>query len=110
MAKRIDQAIEDNVLPRYNAYVLSKLGRKVTGYFNANKQLFIKEISQQEQPFEYKHVRSIERTSEIEEPAIGVCTSGFGHAGASLSLLEQWAEAKRTLLFLRLATFRWIAC
>ncbi len=100
MAKRIDQAIEERVLPHYNAYVISKLGRKVTAYFNANKQLFTKEISQQEQPFEYKHVKSIERTSDIEEPAIVVCTSGFGHAGASLSLLEQWAEAEENTIIL----------
>jgi Cft2 family RNA processing exonuclease len=100
MAKRIDQAMEDCSLPKYNAYVISKLGRKITAHFNANKQLFTKEIQQQEQPFEYKHVQSIERTSEIKEPAIVVCTSGFGHAGASLTLLEQWAEGEENAVIL----------
>ena len=100
MAKRIDQAMEDGVLPHYNAYVITKLGRKVTAHFNANKQLFTKQIQQQDQPFDYKHVKSIERTSEIEEPAIVVCTSGFGHAGASLALLEQWAEGEENTIIL----------
>jgi Cft2 family RNA processing exonuclease len=100
MAKRIDQAMEDNILPHYNAYVITKLGRKVTAHFNANKQLFTKQIQQQEQPFDCKHVKSIERTSEIDEPAIVVCTSGFGHAGASLTLLEQWAEGEENTVIL----------
>lgn len=100
MAKRIDQAIEDGVLPHYNAYVISKLGHKITAHFNANKHLFKKEISRQEKPFEYKHVKYIERTSDIEEPAIVVCTSGFGHAGASLSLLELWAEGEENTIIL----------
>ena len=34
------------------------------------------------------------RTGKIEEPAIVICTSGFGHAGASLRLLTDWAEDK----------------
>jgi Cft2 family RNA processing exonuclease len=92
MAKRIDQAMEIGALSKYNAYVISKLASKITAHFNANKQLFTKEIQEQAQPFEYKHLKHVERTTEIEEPAIVVCTSGFGHAGASLSLLEQWAE------------------
>jgi Cft2 family RNA processing exonuclease len=100
MAKRIDQAMEDGSLPHYNAYVITKLGRKITAHFNANKQLFTDAIQQQEQPFEYKNVMPIERTSEIEEPAIVVCTSGFGHAGASLALLEQWAEGEENTIVL----------
>jgi Cft2 family RNA processing exonuclease len=100
MAKRIDRAMQEGVLPNYNAYVISKLGSKVTTHFNAYKQLFTKEISQQEKPFDYKYVKYIERTSEIEEPAIVVCTSGFGHAGASLSLLELWAEGEENTVIL----------
>ncbi len=100
MAKRIDQAMEDGVLPHYNAYVITTLGRKITAHFNSNKQLFTKQIQQQEQPFTYKHVKSVERTSEIEEPAIVVCTSGFGHAGASLALLELWAEGEENTIIL----------
>ena len=92
MAKRIDQAIEKGTLPNYNVYMVSKLANKITSIFNANKDLFKQEIKQRAKPFEYKHVREIERTTEIEEPAIVVCTPGFGHAGASLSLLNEWAE------------------
>ena len=100
MAKRIDQAIEDGSLPHYNAYVISKLGAKVTAHFNTNKHLFTEAIQRQEQPFNYKHVMPLERTSDIEEPAIVVCTSGFGHAGASLTLLEQWAEGEENTIIL----------
>jgi Cft2 family RNA processing exonuclease len=100
MAKRIDQAMDDGALPKYNAYVITKLGSKVTAHFNANKHLFTERIQRQNQPFEYKHVLSIERTSNIEEPAVVICTSGFGHAGASLTLLEQWAESEDATIIL----------
>ncbi len=92
MAKRIDQAMESGVLQRYNAYTISNLAEKINGLFNANKYLFTEQIQRQEQPFEYKHIKHVERTTDVEEPAIVVCTAGFGHAGASLSLLAQWAE------------------
>jgi len=92
MAKRIDQAMDSGVLPRYNAYTISNLAQKINGHFNANKHLFTEEIQRQEHPFEYKYVKHVERTTDVEEPAIVVCTAGFGHAGASLSLLTQWAE------------------
>jgi len=92
MAKRLDQAIENGTLPNYNVYMVSRLANKITSIFNANKELFTQEIKQQTKPFEYKNVREIERTTDIEEPAIVVCTPGFGHAGASLSLLNEWAE------------------
>jgi metallo-beta-lactamase family protein len=94
MAKRIDQAIQTGTLPNYNVYVISKLAHKVTAHFNANKQLFTEQIQEQTNPFEYKYVKALERTTDIEEPAIVICTSGFGHAGASLTLLEQWAESE----------------
>ncbi len=92
MAKRIDQAMDTGALPRYNAYTISTLAQKINGHFNANKHLFTEQIQKQEQPFEYKHLKHLERTTDIEEPAIVVCTAGFGHAGASLTLLIQWAE------------------
>ena len=91
MAKRIDLAIENGTLPKCNVYMLSKLARKVTSVFNGYKDLFRKEIVQSK-PFEYTHVQEIERTTQIEEPAIVICTPGFGHAGASLQLLNNWAE------------------
>jgi Cft2 family RNA processing exonuclease len=94
MAKRIDQAMADGSLPKYNAYVISTLANKVTAHFNANKQAFSEEIQLQSQPFEYKHVKHVDRTEEVEEPAIVICTPGFGHAGASLELLTDWAESE----------------
>ena len=92
MAKRIDWAIEKGILPRYNVYTISNLAHKITGYFNQNKKLFTGEIQQQEQPFKYRYVKHLYRTGQIEEPAIVICTSGFGHAGASLRLLADWAD------------------
>jgi Cft2 family RNA processing exonuclease len=100
MAKRIDQAISGGALPQYNAYTISNLAQKITSQFNANKNLFTKEISQQEQPFIYSHFKQVERATEIEEPAVVVCTPGFGHAGASLALLTQWAESEDTVVIL----------
>ncbi|HTY74560.1 MAG TPA: MBL fold metallo-hydrolase, partial [Candidatus Nanoarchaeia archaeon] len=94
MARRIDQAMENGVLPKYNAYTISKLAHRINNHFNANKQLFTKEVQQQDQPFTYKHVENVERTTDVQEPAIVICTAGFGHAGASLSLLAQWAESE----------------
>ncbi len=91
MAKRIDQAMESGVLPDYNVYTISRLARQITGYFNSHKQFFTQEIQQQKHPFNYRHVKHLRRTSQIKEPAIVICTSGFGHAGASLHLLNQWA-------------------
>jgi Cft2 family RNA processing exonuclease len=49
-------------------------------------------MPQRVKPFEYKYVQEIDQTAEIDEPAIVICTPGFGHAGASLSLLNAWAE------------------
>lgn len=92
MAKRIDWAIEKGLLPRYNVYTISNLANKITGYFNENKKLFTGEVRQQEQPFKYRYVKHLYRTGQIDEPAIVICTSGFGHAGASLRLLADWAE------------------
>jgi Cft2 family RNA processing exonuclease len=100
MIKRIDQAMSNGALPPYNAYTISNLALKISTMFNANKILFTKEIQQQDQPFTYTHFKHLERTTEIIEPAIVVCTPGFGHAGASLSLLTQWAESEDTVVIL----------
>jgi len=94
MAKRIDTAIGEGILPRYNVYTISNLANRITRYFNQNKQLFTKEIKQQKNPFNYEHVKHLYQTSQIKEPAIVICTSGFGHAGASLRLLADWADDK----------------
>jgi Cft2 family RNA processing exonuclease len=100
MAKRIDDAIDAGVLPRYNVYEISPLAQRITAQFNANRQLFTPRISEQQQPFTYKHVKNLERTSDIETPAVALCTPGFGHAGASLSLLTDWGESEDTTVIL----------
>jgi Cft2 family RNA processing exonuclease len=92
MAKRIDTAIENGALPDYNVYTISNLAHRINGYFNHNKPLFTKTIRGQKHPFSYRHVKHLYRTCQIEEPAIVICTSGFGHAGASLRLLAQWGQ------------------
>jgi Cft2 family RNA processing exonuclease len=100
MAKRIDEAMKKGVLPRYNVYTISNLANKITGYFNENKECFTKKIQRQKQPFNYKHVKHLYRTSQIKEPAVVICTSGFGHAGASLHLLKDWAEDENNSVLL----------
>jgi Cft2 family RNA processing exonuclease len=100
MAKRIDTAITNGSLPRYNVYTISNLAHKITDYFNYNKQLFTKEIRQQKTPFNYRHVKHLYRIAQIEEPAIVICTSGFGHAGASLRLLKDWAGDEHNAVIL----------
>jgi len=98
MARRIDQAIENGTLPKYNSYTISALAHKINGHFNANKQLFTAEVQEQNQPFSYKHVENVEKITDVKEPAIVICTAGFGHAGASLSLLAQWADCEDNLV------------
>jgi Cft2 family RNA processing exonuclease len=100
MAKRIDDAMNKGVLPRYNVYTISNLANKITDYFNENKECFTKKIQRQKQPFKYSHVKHLYRTDQIEEPAIVICTSGFGHAGASLHLLKNWAEDENNSVIL----------
>ncbi|MCL1977726.1 MAG: MBL fold metallo-hydrolase [Candidatus Bathyarchaeota archaeon] len=100
MAKRIDTAIENKYLPRYNVYTISNLAHKINDYYNHSKYLFTKEIRQQKAPFNYRHVKHLYRTAQIEEPAIVICTSGFGHAGASLRLLKDWAGDKHNAVIL----------
>jgi len=94
MAKRIDNAIQNGLLPKYHVYTISNLAHRINSYFNHHKQLFTKDIKQQKQPFTYRYVKHLYRTAQIEYPAIVICTSGFGHAGASLRLLTEWAEDK----------------
>jgi Cft2 family RNA processing exonuclease len=100
MAKRIDTAISNGYLPRYNVYTISNLAHKINDYYNHYKALFTKEIRKQKTPFRYKHVKHLYRTAQIEEPAIVICTSGFGHAGASLRLLKDWAGDKHNSVIL----------
>ena len=92
IAKTIDQAMEDGRLPSYNVYAISNLARKVTRHFNRYKEYFNEEITSQKQPFNLRHVKWLRRTEQINQPAIVICTSGFGHAGASLHLLTEWAS------------------
>jgi Cft2 family RNA processing exonuclease len=91
-AKRIDQAMIEGQLPSYNAYMISPLARKITRHFNRHKASLSPEIRGQEEPFVYRHVRHLRKVRDIEEPAIVICTSGFGHAGASRRLLVDWAS------------------
>lgn len=98
MAIRIDQAIESGLLPKRNVYMLSKLANKITKIFNGYSPLFKQQTQKPAKPFEYKHVKEVERTTDIEEPAIVICTPGFGHAGASLSLLNAWAEIEENTI------------
>jgi Cft2 family RNA processing exonuclease len=100
MAKRIDEAMKKGLLPRYNVYTISNLANKISRYFNENKECFTKKIQRQKQPFNYKHVKHLYRTSQIMEPAVVICTSGFGHAGASLHLLKDWAEDENNSVIL----------
>ena len=53
-----------------------------------------KKLKQQNNPFNYRHVKHLYPTAQIDEPAIVICTAGFGHAGASLRLLAEWADNK----------------
>ena len=98
MAKRIDQAIENGMLPNRNVYMISKLANKITKIFNNYADLFKQETHRRAKPFEYRHVQEVEKTVDIEEPAIVICTPGFGHAGASLSLLNAWAEIEENTI------------
>jgi Cft2 family RNA processing exonuclease len=100
MAKRIDDAMKKGILPRYNVYTISNLANKITHCFNENKEAFTKRIQRQKQPFKYSHVKHLYRTGQIKEPAIVICTSGFGHAGASLHLLKNWAEDENNSVIL----------
>jgi Cft2 family RNA processing exonuclease len=91
MLKRIDQMMRLGGLPKYNVYAISKLSQRITRYFNQYKDLLTEKIKGQKEPFKYKYAKYLRRIEQIVEPAIVICTSGFGHAGASRRLLTKWA-------------------
>jgi len=91
-AKRIDQAMINGLLPSYNVYMISPLARKITRHFNRHKTSLSPAICHQKEPFAYRHVKHLRKVRDIQEPAIAICTSGFGHAGASRRLLIDWAS------------------
>jgi Cft2 family RNA processing exonuclease len=92
MTKRIDFALRENILPHYNAYYVSGLARRITHYYNDHKHQLSKPLRDQVNPFSFTKVRPLKQIKHIQEPAIVICTSGFGHAGASHSLLLEWAD------------------
>ena len=100
MTKRIDQAMRVGDLPNYNVYVISKLAHRITRYFNHHKDLLTEEIRGQENPFNHKYVKNLHWIEQIVEPAIVICTSGFGHAGASRRLLTKWAPKRNNSIII----------
>jgi Cft2 family RNA processing exonuclease len=92
MAVRIDSAMKAGQLPKYNTYCMSGLANKITQYFNENRDCFCEDIQERKAPFRYERIKTLRRMNEIREPAIVMCTSGFGHAGVSKQLLYQWAD------------------
>jgi len=100
MAKRIDTAMWGGDFPNYNVYVISNLAERITGHFNHHKNLLTEEIRGQENPFNYKYVKNLHRIEQIVEPAIVICTSGFGHAGASRRLLTKWAPDRNNSIII----------
>lgn len=91
MTRRIDKAMVNRKLSKYNAYYISGLAHRIACFFNDHKQLLSEEVQKESQPFNYRHVKRVFRTGQIREPALVICTPGFGHAGASLHLLKKWA-------------------
>jgi Cft2 family RNA processing exonuclease len=100
MSKRIDIAIEKGFLPKCNVYTISNLANKITNHFNNYKNSFTKEIRDQKRPFYYRNIKNIYRTKQIKKPAIVICTSGFGHAGASLKLLNDWCDNEKNSILI----------
>jgi Cft2 family RNA processing exonuclease len=94
MARRIDLAMIDGLLPQCNAYYMSGLAHRITKYFNDYNKFLGKSVKEQQKPFEYRRVRRLRKIGDIREPAIAICTSGFGHAGVSRSLLVDWADGE----------------
>ncbi len=90
MVKRIDLALERGLLPRYNAYYLSGLAERITAYFNEHTEYLGKMVQDDPAPFSYARVRHLKRIEQIRQPALVVCTAGFGHAGFSRRLLFDW--------------------
>jgi len=92
MARRIDLAMKDEILPRYNAYYLSGLGHRITGYFHKYQRHLCKMVQDEEMPFDYQYVKHLNRAGQVREPALVICTAGFGHAGVSRELLFDWVS------------------
>jgi putative mRNA 3-end processing factor len=89
-ARRIDSAMEEGILPRYNVYSLSGLGHRIDEYFNRHQRSLSKMVQDEEMAFDYRFIKHLRRTDQIHEPAIVICTAGFGQAGASHKLLFDW--------------------
>jgi len=100
MAVRIDTAMKTGLLPRYNAYCMSGLANKITQYFNEYRMLFKENIQEQKIPFKYERVKNLKRAKDIREPAVVMCTSGFGHAGMSRELLFEWADDENNAIII----------
>lgn len=92
MAWRIDMAMRRGLLPHYNAYCISELAKRITGCFNEYKMLLKKSIQKEESPFKYGMIKQIKKIDHIREPAVAICTPGFGHAGISRKLLFDWVD------------------
>jgi putative mRNA 3-end processing factor len=100
MARRIDLAMKEEIIPRYNAYYISGLAHRIIHFYNEYKHLLSKLVSDQANPFSFARIRHLRRTENIVEPAIVICTSGFGHAGASHSLLLEWAGNEEDMIII----------
>lgn len=92
MARRIDIAIGMGILPHYNAYCISGLAERITEYFDEYKMSLKKSIQGQGNPFKYERIKRVKKIDAIHEPAVVICTPGFGQAGISRKLLFEWAE------------------
>jgi len=92
ISRRIDQAMQSGEIPKYNAYTISKLAQKITRHFRRYRRLLSRHVQDEdEDPFRYRYVKQLSRMRQMKEPAIAICTSGFGHAGVSYRLLLGWA-------------------
>jgi Cft2 family RNA processing exonuclease len=100
ITRKIDVALKNKSLPRYNAYYISGLAHGINNYYNNNKSLFNKKVSDEINPFRFTKVKRLKRTEQIKEPALVICTSGFGHAGASRALLNQWASNEKNTIII----------
>ncbi|MDQ1280091.1 MAG: hypothetical protein QG670_1353 [Thermoproteota archaeon] len=92
MARRIDTAMGMKILPRYNTYIISRLAERITEYFGEYKMSLKKSLQDDMDPFRYERIKSIKKVDAIREPAMVICTPGFGQAGISRELLYEWAE------------------
>jgi Cft2 family RNA processing exonuclease len=101
ITRKIEVAMKDKSLPRYNAYYISGLAYQINNYYNEYKDLLNTKVNNELNPFRFSRVKRLWRTEQIKEPAIVICTSGFGHAGASHALLNKWAgNANNTILII----------